>query len=248
METYDETAVSPWFTEPSLLFSGFEANGTIQVVADSVASIKLQENSTATTNSGTYYNISTLGTEAYNTIQIGSSEIAVQGGYGFYTTLMAYNPSITLKNNQTTTIDVNGNVTFLIRQPVINVSGEIEFQDFFTLHPQTIYTDGRNTTLSGDITFTIYVSDENTIALPYKLNSPITVKYEEPLMEFDETLSLLAMTPYIILVVILATMILLLKRSGQTDAQENIARYPLASESEKTYPLVVRNKKNNGET
>jgi len=249
MESYNETTVSPWFYEPSLLFKGFEADGTIQVSSNSLASIKLEENTKAEMSPGTYPAISTLNTGEYDSIQINSTEITVQGGYGFYSTLIAYNPSMTLQNNQTTTAtDLSGNVTFLIRQPIINVNGKIEFEDFFMLHPPTIYTDGRNTTLSGDITFTIYVSDENTIALPYKLNSPITVKYEEPLMEFDETLSLLAMTPYIILVVILATMILLLKRSGQTDAQENIARYPLASESEKTYPLVVRNKKNNGET
>jgi hypothetical protein len=235
MEIYDETAVSPWFYEPSLLFSGFEASGTIQVVAELVASIKLQENSAVRTNSGTYYNISTLGTEGYKAIQINSSEITVQGGYGFYTTLIAYNPSITLQNNQTTTIDINGNATFLIRQPVINVSGKIEFEDFFMLHPPTIYTDGRTTTLSGNITLNIYVSDEDTIALPYKFNSPITVKYEEPLMEFDETVSLLAMTPYIVLVVMLATVILLLRRSEQADAQESTARYPLVSKSGQTF-------------
>jgi hypothetical protein len=52
--------------------------------------------------------------------------------------------------------------------------------------------------------------------------------------------------------------ILLLKRSEQADAQENIACYPLVPksaqtypvmlQSEKTYPLMVRNKENNGET
>jgi hypothetical protein len=222
MEIYDETAVSPWFYEPGLLFSGFEASGTIQVMADSVASIKLQENSAVRTKSGTYYNISTLGTERYKTIQIDSSEITVQGGYGFYTTLIAYNPSITLQNNQTTAIDITGNATFLIRQPEISVNGRITFENFHMLHPPTIYTDGRSTTLSGDIALGIYVSDEATIALPYKFNSPITVKYEKPLMAFDEIKSFMLMLPYIVLILALAIAILLVQRFKVSDTDEPI--------------------------
>jgi hypothetical protein len=123
--------------------------------------------------------MTTLSTEGYTTININSTEITLQKGYGFYTTLTAYNPSITLQGNQKFSIDIAGNATSLIRQPLINVNGKIQFEDFYMLHPPTIYTDGRNTTLSGNITLNIYVFDEATIALPYKFNSSITIKYEK---------------------------------------------------------------------
>lgn len=221
IKTYDEKTISPWFYEPSLLFKGFEANGTIQVTSDAVASIKLQENSTVSTNSGTYYNASTLSTEGYETIQISGIEISLQQGCGFYATLIAYNPSITLQGNQTTTINITGQATFLLRQPQINVNGKIQFENFYMLHPPTIYTNGRNTTLSGNITLNIYVSDETTIALPYKLNSPITVKYEKPLMEFNETGSILLLAPYLIFAGILVAIVLLIKNFKEVDTEGN---------------------------
>jgi len=239
VETYNASSISPWFTEPSLLFKAFRANGAIEVFSNSVASIKLEENNLVNIHTETLHstltNITSINLEGYNTIQINSTEITVQKGCGFYTTLTAYNPYITLQNSQTTyvnagnnkiagqtlSIDINGNVTFLIRQPEISVNGEIQFENFYMLHPPTIYTDGRNTTLSGNITLYIYASDEATIALPYKFNSPISVKYAKPLMEFNEIASLLLMTPYIILILILTTTILLIKHSQQVDAQDN---------------------------
>lgn len=210
LEMCKEPAMSPWFYESGLLFKGLEADGAIQVSANSTASIELQENSTVKMNSETYYNMSTLNTEGYKSIQVNSIEVTVQKGYGFYTTLTAYNPSITLQNNnQSITMDITGNATFLIRQPRISVDGKIQFENFYMLHPPTIYTDGRNTTLSGKITLEIYVSDEATIALPYKFNSPITVKYEKPLMAFDEIKSFLLVAPYVILAMILIAAMLL---------------------------------------
>jgi hypothetical protein len=210
-ELYDTTTVTPWFTEPSLLFTKLTANGTISVQSNSLASIELQENQTLSTNS-------------YNTILIKSTNITVQGGYGFYTTLIASNPNITLKGNQTTSATVNGNATLLLRQPEISVNGAIQFKNFYMLHPSPVYTDGRTTTLSGNITLNIYVSDEYTIALPYKLNSPITVNYQTSLMGFDETASLISLLPYIILIAIFATPILLIQRSKAVDSEDNQKR------------------------
>lgn len=221
METYDEATVSPWFREPSMLFRGFKADGTIQVTSDAVASIKLQENSTISANSETGYDGSTLSMERYHKIKISSTKLTLQKGYGFYASLIAYNPSVTLEGSQTAKIDITGYATFLLRQPEINVNGKIQFENFYMLHPPTIYTDGGNTTLSGNIVLNIYVSDDATIVLPYKFNSPITVKYEKPLMEFDETGSISLMAPYLIFAGILFAMVLIIKNFKETDREEN---------------------------
>jgi hypothetical protein len=202
VKIFDEKTISPWFNKPSLLFTKLKANGTIHIFSNSIALINPQAN---TTN---------IGTEGYNINQISSTKIILQEGYGFYTIITAYNPSITLQGNQTDylmagdnkvegqklSIEINGYVTFLIRQPKLSVNGEIQFENFYMLHPSTIYTDGRNTTLNGNITLSIYVSG---IALPYKFNSPIRVKYAKPLMEFNEIQFLSLLTPYIILIIIL---------------------------------------------
>lgn len=210
---YDSTTVTPWFTEPSLLFTKLNANGTVSIRSNSIASIELPENQTLNTN-------------GYNAIVVDSTRITIQRGYGFYATLIAYNPSITLQGNQITSLTINGNATFLLRQPKISISGTIQFEDFYMLHPPIIYTDGRTTTLSGNITLNICVSDEYTIALPYKFNSPITVRYEKPLMEFNENTSFMLMVPYIILIMIFATMILLIQHSKHDEYAGNQERNP----------------------
>ena len=206
IELYNETTISPWFTEPSLLFTSLQANGTINISSNSIASITLPENQTLNTNS-------------FNTILINSTEITVQNGYGFYTNLTASNPSITLQGDQTTSLNIKGNATFLLRQPEITVNGKIQFENFYMLHPPTIYTDGQTTTLSGKITLNIYVSDEYTIALPYKFQSSITVKYETPLMEFNETASFISAIPYIILIIIFAIPLIIVWRIKNVDAE-----------------------------
>jgi len=220
IETYDETVKSRWFYEPSMLFKGFKASGIIQVGSTSIASIKIQGNSIVKMNSETYYNMSTLKIEGYKAIQIQSTEMTIQKGYGFYSTLIAYNPSITLQNNQTISIDIMGNATFLIKQPQMVINGEIQFENFYMLHPSPFYTDGRTTTLSGNVTLHIQLSDEYIIALPYNFNSPITVRYVEPLMEFNENTSVILMIPYIILIIIFVATILLIQHSKLTSAQE----------------------------
>ena len=198
LEPYDMTTVTSWFTEPSLLFTKLTANGTISIQSNSLASIKLPENQTLNTN-------------GYNTILLKSSQITIQRGYGFYTTLIASNPTITLKGNLATSATINGNATLLLRQPEISINGTIQFENFYMLHPPTIYTDGRTTMLSGNITLNIYVSDAYTIALPYKFQSSITVKYEKPLMEFSENTAFILMIPYIIIIVILVATVLLIQ-------------------------------------
>ncbi len=230
MAVFDESTVSPWFTESSLLFKGFTANGTASLSSDSIASIdpQVSVNVNIQTDDSRYIfeNVTSVSLAGYDSVNLNSSRITVQKGFGFYTTLIANDPAIIIQSNhdasvsigsrmiegQTIGLQINGRVAFLIRQPKIHVRGEIEFQNLYMLHPPTIYTDGRNITLKGDITLNIYVSDESTIALPYRLNSPITVKYETPLMEFNETTSILLATPYIVLVLILIATILLIRR------------------------------------
>lgn len=185
-----------------------KANGTAVVASDSVAFMKLPENQTLSLRGGTR-------------VLISSANITVQSGYGFYTTVLASNPSIVTQGAEVTSMTTNGTATFLLRQPDISVNGSIMFENFYMLHPPTIYTDGRTTTLSGNITLSIYVSDEYTIALPYKLNSPIAVTYEKPIMEFDETQSLLQLIPYVLLIAIFAIPILFIQRSKAIDSQDN---------------------------
>jgi hypothetical protein len=196
---YDESSITPWFTVPSLLFTNLQANGTINVSSDAIASMELPENQTTNLKS-------------YNSVFIKSTEITVQGGYGFYTSLTAFNPAISLLGNQTVTINVNGNVTIFLRQPEISVNGTIQFQDFYMLHPSPISTDGRITTLKGNMTLDVYVSDEYSIVLPYKFSSSITVKYATPLMQFNEVASLLQLIPYVIPISILVIAFFLIRK------------------------------------
>jgi hypothetical protein len=200
IEPYNDITISPWFTEPSLLFTSLQANGIISISSNSIDSITLPENQT-------------LNTSNFNTILISTPEVTLQNGYGFYTALTAYNPSITLQGDQMTTLNIKGNATFLLRQPEINVNGKIQFENFYMLHPPTIYTDGRATTLSGKITLNIYVSDEYTIVLPYKFQSSITVKYETPLMQFDETASFISAIPYLIPIITIAILLMIVWRT-----------------------------------
>jgi hypothetical protein len=204
IELYDERNITPWFTEPSLLFTGFKANGTISIRSDSVASIELPEGRTIDSGS-------------LNSILINSTEISVQGGYGFFTAITTYNPFVTIQGNQTISINVNGKATFLIKQPEISIDGETKFENLRMFHPPTIYTDGRNITLSGKMTLNVYLSEQYTIILPYKLNSPIAVKYDIPLMQFDETASILQLVPYCILILIFAIAAALLHYSRSID-------------------------------
>lgn len=118
-------------------------------------------------------------------------------------------------------MNIKGNVTFLLRQPEITVNGKIRFENFYMLHPPTIYTDGRTTTLSGKITLNIYASDGYTIALPYKFESSITVKYETPLMGFNETASFMSAIPYIILIMIFTIPLIIIERIKKVDGEDN---------------------------
>jgi len=201
IKIYNENSITSWFAEPSLLFTKFSASGTINILSNSVAYTTLPENIT-------------INKEEHRNIQINSTKITVQKGYGFYTTIVTQNPTISFQSNhtdsQTSKIQIAGNVTLLLRQPEISIDGEIQFENFYMLHPSIIYTDGRKTTLNGHMTLKIYVSDEYTIALPYKFDSQIKVKYEQPLMEFNEITSLIYIIPYIILCLIIMVGFLLI--------------------------------------
>lgn len=199
IDFYNETTVTSWFTEPSLLFTKLIASGTINIQSISLISNQLPNNQL-------------LSTESYSTVLIKSKKIVVQSGYGYYTRLIAFDPTIILQGNQTKAISVNGNITLLLRRPKISINGTVQFEDFYMLHPSLIYTDGRTTTLDGNVTLDMLLSDEYIIALPYYFNSPIRVKYSNPLMQFNEFSSFLKMLPYIILTTIFFAPILLIKR------------------------------------
>ncbi len=196
-EFCDDNTISSWFTDPALMFKTFAAEGEISVYSSSGA--MLTDNQTTVTGD-------------FSELLINSNSITVQRGYGFYTTVTAMNPSITLQGNTKTTTSLNGNVTFLLRTPEISVNGQIQFMSFYSLHPPMVYTDGRTASLSGDITMDICLSDEYTIALPYRFNSPITVNYEKPLMEFDEVEALVSLLPYMLLLTVLAVPIWYIRR------------------------------------
>jgi len=218
VEIYDASSISSWFTEPSLLFRTFSGNGTIEVASPSIAFLSIGEGNSITIqteSSNNTFNNSNLTMKGYKTAHIKTSQMNCQKAYGFYIKLNVIDPEIILESDnsvnilldntnieaQTPCVKMRGEVAFLARQPAISINGTIQFQDFYMLHPPTIYTDGRNTTLRGNINLQIYACDEYSIALPYEINSPITVKYEQPLMEFNETASIAAMVPYIVILV-----------------------------------------------
>jgi hypothetical protein len=190
-------SISDWFDTPSLLFTNCSANGTIRVASESIASINLPENKTI--------NSSNLGPIIIDTLSI-----TIQGGHGFYTVVTANDPLITLQGSKPMSINISGNATFLLRQPKITVNGEISFENFYMMHPPTIYTDGRTTTINGNLVLNVYASDKYTIALPYHFLSPIKVNYQMPLMEFDELASFKLVIPYLVLTIILFIPIVLL--------------------------------------
>ena len=233
VETYDTSSTSPWFTEPSLLFKTFKGNGTIEITSPSIAFLNIEENNSiiVQTESGTstFSNVTNLTMNRYKIAHIKTSQINTQEAYGFYTKLEVINPEIILEGDkltyilvdnrtieaQTPSIKIMGNITLLVRQPTISINGTMQFRNFYMLHPPTIYTDGRNTTLQGNISLHIYVSDEFSIALPYFLNSPITVKYEPVLIQFNETQSLSLMIPSFIITLIFFTTVVLITRTKQ---------------------------------
>jgi hypothetical protein len=200
IDLYDATTVTPWFTEPSLLFTRLIANGTINIQSNNLISTKISENQT-------------LNTKSYKTVRIESKKIIVEPGYGYYATVVAFDPTIILMGNQTASIQINGNVTLLLRRPKISINGTIQFESFYMLHPPPIYSDGRTTTLMGNVTLNIQLSDGYIIALPYHLNSLIRVRYSKPLMEFNEFSSLIKMIPYIILSSLFTVAIFLITRA-----------------------------------
>lgn len=238
MEIYDETTVSPWFKEPSLLFTSLHANGSINVLSSSIASLQLAKINTVSISSGKsnvmLSNVTDVSINGFNEVKVYSTDVVIQKGYGFYATLIAHNPSIALSSNKTINIEaggrsleaqnplikIEGNVTILVRQPKVSIDGETIFDGFYFMHSSTITTDGRTTELKGKIQVDVYVSDVDTIALPYSLNSPITVKYEPPLLQFDEIPSLYAMVPNIIMVTIFAIIILLINLLAHKKEQD----------------------------
>lgn len=186
LRKYNKTTVSSWFTTPSLLFTKLKASGRITIHSNSIILTQPLKNKQIE-----------LEGENSNILQINSTQIIIQGGYGFYTIATILNPTIILPTGK---LSFDGNLTFILRQPKISINGITEFKNFYMLHPPTIYTDGRKTTFEGNLTLHIYVSDEYTIALPYKLNSVITVKYEKPIMKIDEIAQLLPTIPWLIII------------------------------------------------
>jgi hypothetical protein len=238
---FDSSTKSPWFSgKASLLFAESKATGVIQFVSSSVPSIKLSAGDVITIQQNNSYKsltgLDSISIGQGGLIQITSKEVAFKEGYGFYTTVVARDPSILLKDQAVylngkdkvaggpLSINVVGNVTLLMRQPEVSVNGVIWLKDFHFMHEgPPIYADGRDMTISGEITLHIYLSDDATIAFPYAINSPILVKYDPPRMEFDEVKSLQMIIPYTLLVAaLLATMFILVRYSGmRAKAHEN---------------------------
>ena len=200
---YDPTTVTDWFIQPSLLFSKFDANGTITIKSNSCLIITGHQ----------------LLNNSFNSVTINTTQASVNGGYGFYTLLTVLNPALNASEDFAKSQVIEGNVTFLVRQPDISINGSVQFEDFFMLHPPTIHTDGRTTTLSGNVNVRIFMSDHYSVALPYELSSPVVVTYKNPFMEFDESSALVQLLPYLIVIVIIAIPILLIAQSKLPDSK-----------------------------
>jgi len=199
IEEYDESKVTPWFVESSLLFTALKARGSINIRSNTIIPINLPQNYV-------------MEAEEYDEVEINCAKIIVQGGYGFYTRIIVVNPLIKMidfENNYSITLNIRGNAAFLVRQPKLSISGEVVFEKFYMLHPSIVPTDGRKTTFMGNITLFIYSSDEYIVALPYKLNSTAVIKYEKPLMKYDELSALPRLVPYLIITIVMFVSFLL---------------------------------------
>ncbi len=239
IKPFDATTLSPWFTlEPSLLFTRLNATGTIKLVSGSIQLTNLPEDNMLGEQTDKLHDslarMDNISVGEARVIQVTSDEVTVEKGYGFYTTVVAHDPSIVLTDRtshmngkdetagELSSVNMTGNVTLLMRQPDVSVNGKIRLESFYFMHgAPPIYSDGRDITLDGNLTLHIYLSDEATIAFPYSIPSPIKVRYDSPRMKFDETASFILMIPYALLVTVMFTSLFLLSRYvGYSD--ENI--------------------------
>jgi hypothetical protein len=200
--------ITSWFTESGLIFSQLEANGTIQVNSNSVASIELPEPENIIIPS--------------EKISFISSQITVKSAFGFYSTIIALDPTITWGGNSAVITRASGNVTFLLRQPQICISGNSIFENLYVYHPPTIYTDGRTVELDGNITLSIETTNKQLVALPYELSSQITVKYEKPLINLNELDLLRLLLPYLVIVMIMVVIVIIIQHSTPTHSETKI--------------------------
>ncbi len=229
-EVDNQTAISRWFTEPSLLFTNISATGKVSIIPQSVALIKAQGKNTVYINSETSQrtisNVSNINIGECKLIEINSTRIVAQKGYGFYTNIIVQNPTISIHDGgnvslildgekiegKSFSMQINGNMTLMVRQPRISVDGSTKFENFYVMHPPIINTNGQATTIIGSLNFQLFVSDEFTIAIPYKFGSSVSVNYEKPLMSFDEIKSFLLAIPFVIVCASLLAVFLIISR------------------------------------
>jgi hypothetical protein len=224
---------SPWFSgAPSLLFTSFDASGSISVDSTSMALSALAIRSGIIEENGANYDITvgpTLPLEGYTSVQIVASEVDYLGGNGFYSELSISNPTIVFQadesrslrigdmlfNDSSVELSLSGNSTIFVRAPSFMVSGNVSFDGFYMLHSSSeFYTDGRETTLSGNLTFGIYVASDSSVALPYEFGPSVGVAYSTPLVDLQETNQYLLVLPWVLFLVVVIVLVRLVEVGG----------------------------------
>jgi|GEM_PF-3267776 len=208
-------AISPWFTSPSIIFSSMNSTGSIVMKSNSIIVAGLNETSGLVLESGgtrvTVGPASSLVATGYDQVEVSATEASISGGYGFYSFVTLSNSSLVFSGTNHVNVTAGGShlsgqqvsviipktVTLLIREPVVSINGLADFGGFYSLHPPSLYSDGRPVQLRGEISFRMYSSDTSSVALPVSFGAGTIASYKTALMSFDEWSEFLASVPFV---------------------------------------------------
>jgi len=236
LDLFDSRATSIFYLPrgklPRLLYRSFKANGTIEIQSSSVIFINLNGISLNVLNGRTrksFMNVS----ELYilnGKIIINSDNIVHSGGIGFYAFVRIKNPQfhvvgseakikiisngvshIVRAYHQEIILNLNGDISMLIRHPKLNIRGNVYFESLEATRVIPISKAGvTNVFFEGDIKFSISVCDvfSFTDYVDYYLLR--NIGYQSPIVQVNELDYLTALFKYLSLSIFLALVIIVL--------------------------------------
>jgi hypothetical protein len=207
--------ISPWYTSPSIIFSSMNSTGSISIKSNSIVGLN-ETNGMILESGGTKITVglpSALAASGYNLVKITASKTSISGGYGFYSFVTLSNGSLVFSgtalvnvtageshiSGHQVSVIVPNSISLVVRQPMVSIDGLADFEGFYSLHPPSLYSDGRQIQLKGSISFQMYSSDASSVALPVSFGAGTVASYETPLMSFSEWSAFLASVPYVVL-------------------------------------------------
>jgi hypothetical protein len=211
----DPASVSPWFTSPSIIFSSMNSTGSIVMKSNSIIIAGLNETNGLVLESGgtkiTVGPTSSLVATGYDKVEISAARASIGGGYGFYSFVTLSNSSLVFSgtnlvnvnageshlSGQQVSVIIPKTVILLVREPMVSIDGLTDFNGFYSLHPPSLYSDGRPIQLKGSISFQMYSGDTSSVALPVSFGAGAVATYKTPVMSFNEWSAFLASAPYV---------------------------------------------------